>query len=539
MTNRTEDRATLVSPADSDLVLGMLRRGASRREILGWLGAGGLGLAAGGGVLGMAERALAATPKKGGKIRVAGNSSSTADTVDPAKQSLSTDYSRCFMFYNGLTSLDERLAPQLELAESITSDKATVWTIKLRKGITFHDGSPLTSADVVYSLKRHQDPAVGSKAKSLAAQMTEIKASGPLEVTITLASPNADLPVVFGTPHFMIIKDGTTDFTTAVGTGPFKCKEFSPGVRSVGVRNENYWKPGQPHLDEIELFGIPDGAARVNALLSGDIHVAALISPRQTRQVKDTAGYSVFETRSGAYNDLILRQDVDPSKNADLMMALKLLQDREQMQKVVYQGYAVLGNDQPVDPTNRFYDETLKQRPYDPDKAKFHLQKSGFANTEIPVYAMSGTPLVDLALLLQQSGQKIGLNIDLKRMPADGYWSNVWAKHPVTFGSINPRPSADILLTLFFKSDSAWNESGWKSERFDSLLVDARAETDEAKRKAMYGEMQHLVHEKCGIGIPLFNSLLDAHTDKLKGLKPIPTGSLMGYNFAENVWLDA
>ena len=96
-------------------------------------------------------------------------------------------------------------------------------------------------------------------------------------------------------------------------------------------------------------------------------------------------------------------------------------------------------------------------------------------------------------------------------------------KQPLGFGSINPRPSADLLFTLFFKSDAPWNESAWKNEKFDQLLVAARGETDEAKRKQMYGDMQTLVHENCGIGIPVFISILDAHTAKLKGLKPIPT----------------
>src|SRR5439155_16161691 len=118
--------------------------------------------------------------------------------------------------------------------------------------VAFHDGKKLTAADVVYSLNRHKDTSVGSKAKSLAEQMTAIKATGSNEVQITLSAPNADLPVVLGAFHFLIVKDGTTDFSTAVGTGPYTCQEFKPGVPSIAVRNHGYWKPGQPYLDEIE-----------------------------------------------------------------------------------------------------------------------------------------------------------------------------------------------------------------------------------------------------------------------------------------------
>ncbi|MGI4943840.1 MAG: ABC transporter substrate-binding protein, partial [Janthinobacterium lividum] len=139
----------------------------------------------------------------------------------------------------------------------------------------------------------------------------------------------------------------------------------------------------------------------------------------------------------------------------------------------------------------------------------------------------------------QQSALGIGMTIDLQRMPKDGYWANVWMKHPFTGGNINPRPSADSLFTLFFKSDSAWNESAWNDAPFDKLLVEARGETDDAKRKQMYGEMQAMVSDKGGVGIPLFASFYDAHSTKLQGLSPVPTGGMMGFGFSENVWLDA
>src|SRR5215469_7044074 len=171
-----------LTQAERSTIDHMFRRGSTRREVMAWLGSAGLGLAAAGTIATHATRVLADTPKRGGQIRVAGYSSSTADTLDPAKQTLSTDYVRCNMFYNGLTTLDGNLTPQPALAESFDSDESTVWTFKLRKGVQFHDGEEMTSADVVYSLNRHKDPKVGSIAKTLAAQMQEIKATGPNEV---------------------------------------------------------------------------------------------------------------------------------------------------------------------------------------------------------------------------------------------------------------------------------------------------------------------------------------------------------------------
>jgi peptide/nickel transport system substrate-binding protein len=144
-----------------------------------------------------------------------------------------------------------------------------------------------------------------------------------------------------------------------------------------------------------------------------------------------------------------------------------------------------------------------------------------------------------MALVLQYAARQAGLNLDVRNMPADGYWSQHWMKHPLSFGNINTRPTADLALTLFFKSDSATNESGWKNEKFDQLLVAARGETDAAKRAQMYADMQALINHDGGIGIPMFLSSLDGYSKKLKGLQPIPLGGMMGSNFAENVWLEA
>lgn len=521
-------------------VLEALGRGATRRDVLRLLLSMGITTATAGGLLSVATRAQAQAPKRGGRVRAASLSSSTADTLDPAKGALSTDYTRHNMLYSGLTQLDASLAPQPALAAEIRNDRATLWTFKLRKDVRFHDGSPLTPADVVYSLNRHRDAATASKVKTVAEQFAEVKSAGPHEVQVRLAGPNADLPVILAASHFLIVKDGAKDLAAAAnGTGPFKLKEFKPGVRTVVVRNENYWRPGKPYLDEVELIGIQDEPARVNALLSGDVQLVLAVDPRSTGRIKSTPGYAILETKSGLYTDLVMRQDAAPTNNPDFVLAMKYLIDREQAKNAVFRGFAVVANDQPIPPSHRYHLAGLPQRPYDLDKAKFHLQKAGMAGKSVPVVASPAAQgSIDMAVLMQQSAQKIGLTLSVNRVPADGYWSNHWMKHPLGWGNINPRPSADLLFTQFFKSDAPWNESGWKNDKFDQLLLAARAEPDEAKRKQMYGDMQVLIHEKCGIGIPVFLSFVDGYNAKLKGLGSIPIGGFMGYMFAEHVWLD-
>jgi peptide/nickel transport system substrate-binding protein len=512
----------------------------TRRTLLRTMATGGMLASVGGGWLAPSAGAHAQAPKKGGRIMIATQSVSTADTLDPAKASLSTDYLRVNMLYNGLTALDANLVPQLMLAREMDNKDATLWTFKLRTDVRFHGGQKLTSADVVYSLMRHQDAALGAKSKTVSEQIEWVKANGPHEVQIQLKGPNADFPVILGTAHFLIIRDGAKDFSTANGTGPFKCKEFTPGVRTVVVRNTEYWRTGLPYLDEVVLFGIPDESSRINALLSGAVHWINDVNPRSTKRIRDNPDYTILETRSGLYTDLIMRQDRGPGQNPDFTLGMKLLIDREQIKRAAFRGYAVLGNDQPINPGHRYYFSGLPQRTHDPERAKFHLKKAGVIGSTIPLVAsVAATGSVDMALLLQQSAKKIGLDLSLKRVSADGYWSKHWMKSQVGFGNVNPRPSADLLFTQFYKSDAAWNVSGWKNDQFDQLLVAARGETNEITRKQMYADMQVLAHEKCGVGIPVFISALEGHSARIKGIVNNPLGAFMGYTAPEYVWLDS
>jgi peptide/nickel transport system substrate-binding protein len=481
-----------------------------------------------------------ATPRKGGTIRAAFDSNSTGDTLDPAKGSAGGDYIRAFMFYSGLTQLDGSLAPTMNLAESIVSTDAKVWTITLRRDVTFHDGKSLTPADVVYSLLRHKDPKLGSKVMTLAEQFVDAKADGPSQVVLTLANANADLPVLLADAHLVIVKDGTTDFSGAIGTGPYRLKTFQPGVLTAGIRNEHYFKPGLPHLDQVELVGISDGAARVNALLAGDVQLVNAVNPRATKQVSSAPGFTIMETKSGMYSDLIMRVDDPMTGNRDFVQGVKYLFNREHTREAVFGGYAVVGNDQPLPPMHRYYNADVKPLPFDLDKAKFHFRKAGVSKSTPPVFATSAANgSQEMAVFLQQAAARIGVDIPINRVPADGYWSNYWMKRPLSFGNINPRPSADVLFTQFFASKAPWNESGWNNPKFDQLLVAARAETDDVKRKQLYGDMQQLVSTDGSIVIPAFVSFLDGYDKRVKGLKSIPTGPMMGFYFGEYVWWDA
>lgn len=393
---------------------------------------------------------------------------------------------------------------------------------------------------MIFSLKRHLDPAVGSKVAKIAAQMTSFKAVDKQTVEITLASPNADLPTILSMHHFMIVADGTTDFSKGNGTGAFVREVFEPGVRSVGLKNKNYWKSG-PNVDSFEYFAISDDSSRVNALLSGDIHLAATINPRSMRLVESQGdGFVLSKTTSGNYTNLNMRLDMEPGSKRDFVEGMKYLVNREQIVKSALRGLGEVGNDQPVSPANFYHNPDLRPHAFDPEKAKFHFEKAGMLGQSIPVVASdAANSAIDMAMIIQASAAEIGLKLDVQRVPADGYWDNYWLKAPIHFGNINPRPTPDILFSLLYSSEAPWNESQYKSEKFDKMLIEARGSLDQEKRKAIYNEMQVMVASEAGTIIPAYISNVDAITAKLKGLEANPLGGQMGYAFAEYVWLEA
>lgn len=536
----THTKPTNWTGRDDAMVENAIRRGASRRDLLKMLMGSGVAVGVGGSLLMSASRAMAETPKTGGHLKAAGWSASTADTLDPAKASLSTDYTRCCAIYNRLTFLNEAGEVEMELAEAVESDDAKTWNIKLRPGVTFHDGKTLSAADVVFTLKRHLDPDVGSKVNSIASQMAEISAVDDLNVKIVLAEPNADLPTILSLHHFMIVADGTTNFAKGNGTGAFKVEEFEPGVRSILVRNPDYFKESGPYLDSFEYFAIPDNNARVNALLSGDIHLAAAVNARSLRMMEGQPGVETMISTSGNYTNLNIRLDLEPGAKAGFIEGMKHLVRREQIQKSVLRGLAEIGNDQPVSPANRYYNSELQPKAYDPEKAKALFEKAGLLGQTIPIIASdAANASIDMATVVQQAGAEIGMTFDVQRVPSDGYWSNYWLKSPVHFGNINPRPTPDILFSLLYHSEAPWNESQYKSEKFDSMLVEARGLLDETKRTDMYWEMQEMVANEAGTIIPTYISNVDGMAKEVKGMRPNPLGGQMGYAFAEYVWLDA
>jgi peptide/nickel transport system substrate-binding protein len=311
-------------------------------------------------------------------------------------------------------------------------------------------------------------------------------------------------------------------------------------VRSLAHRNENYWEEGRPYLDEIEWFGISDHNARMNALLAGDISMMSGLDPKAIAKINGSADVRVVNTKAGQYTNFAMMTDRAPSDNNELRLAIKYLQNRERILKLIYKGNGMLGNDQPISPVDPMYCDEIPMRGYDPDKAKHHLKKAGMDGGTIKVHTseVAGTGAIEQALMLQREASKIGLKIDVQRDPGDGYWSATWGKQPFFMSGWNMRPTANIMLTLAFTSDAAWNEAKWKNPRFDELLTLGRASLDPVQRKNIYCEAQTLIQQTGGVAIPCFIDYLDAMSEKVKGFEPVPLGPLGASQWPRSVWLE-
>ncbi|WP_334174101.1 ABC transporter substrate-binding protein [Pseudoxanthobacter sp.] len=513
----------------------------TRRGLLAGAAAGFGALALGGAFLPGAAGAAEETPRRGGVLKLGIGGGSTTDTLDPRKLTDWVPVNQAYMLMNGLIEINWHNEAEPELFESWEAKPGAVeWVFRVRKGVSFHNGKPLTVEDVIYSINLHRGDTT-SAARAIAEQIKDVKKLSDSEVGITLSSGNADLPFVLSDYHFLVVPDGFTDWNHPVGTGPFKFESYDPGVRSRFVRNENYWKPGCANVDAVEVIVINDIAARTNAMMSGQVHAINRLDFKTVDLLKRNPKLQVIRSAGGQHFTFLMDCTQKPFTDNNIRLALKYAIDREQMLKTALRGYGRIGNDQPIPSSDRFFAKELPQRPYDPDKAKFYLKQAGLSDLKVTLSASDAAfaGAVDAAAIYRSSAAPAGIDITIKREPADGYWDNVWMKAPFAMSYWGGRPTADQMFSIAYLSSSVQNDTHWRNERFDALLLEARALLDDARRREIYFDLQKMVSDEGGAVIPMFGDYLDAASLKVKGIRPHPMFNFMGARLAERVWLEA
>ncbi|SAL37443.1 extracellular solute-binding protein [Caballeronia udeis] len=511
----------------------------SRREFLKLAAAAGMVGLVGEGLLG--SSAFAQVPKKGGHLKLGLGGGATTDSQDPATFISQVSLVNSRIWGDTLVEVDPLKGTAVpSLAESWTNTPdAKTWTFKIRKGVHFHNGKELTVDDCLATLKRHSDEKSASTALSVMKMMGSIGKQGDTLV-ITLPSGNAELPLLLSDWRLVMQPNGGYDNpASGVGTGPYKLTSWAAGVRSTYEKNTNDWRSDRGHVQSVELLVMNDATARIAALTSGQVHFINLINPKTIDLLKRSPNVQILSTPGRAHYTFPMHCDTAPFNNNDLRMALKYAINREEMVRKVLGGYGKVGNDFPINNTYALFPEGIEQRTYDPDKAKFYYKKSGYSGSIVLHTAEIAFPgAVDAAVLFQESAKKAGISIDVKRDPDDGFWNNVWLKVPFCQCFWTGRPTQDQMYSLVYQSGATWNESRFVRPDFDQLLLEARAELNEEKRKDMYRSMAMMVRDDGGEILPMFNNYLNAATKEVKGyVHDIGLDMSSGY-VASRVWLN-
>ncbi|MGI9297416.1 MAG: ABC transporter substrate-binding protein [Gammaproteobacteria bacterium] len=491
----------------------------SRREFLRRAALLGIAAPAAGTIF--SQSALAQTPQKGGVFRYGIGGGATTDTLDPGNI---TDF---FMQSVGstvrgeLTEINHKNEVVPQIAESWESDAAAkVWRFKIRRGAEFHNGRTVTPKDVVASMNHHRGDDSKSASKPYFESTMDISIDGD-DVVFTLDAGNADFPFLMSDYHIPICPandDGTMDWQSGIGSGGYVLKDYEPGVRAHAVRYKNYWKEGRAHFDEIRWLGIADVAARTNALTTGEIDAMNRCDRKTLHLLKRNPDLYITETTGTQHYTAPMITTNAPFDDNNVRLALKYAVDREELVQKVLRGHGLPGNDHPIAPANRYYAAELEQRKYDPDRAKYHLKQAGLDSLSVKLSTSDAAyeGAVDAATLWSESAKKCGINIETVNEPKDGYWSHVWLKKDWSMCFWGGRPTEDLMFSVAYSDGAAWNDSYWSHKRFNELLVAARAELNETKRRDMYVEMQSIVRDEGGVPNMMYANYLDANNKKVK-----------------------
>ena len=496
----------------TQLELKLISRQIDRRQFM--RGALATGMAV--GMAGMlADRAQAATPKKGGSLTAGLGHGATTDTLDPGLTAAGFLISMSL----GMNGFLTEVAPNSDIVPSLAesweaSAGATVWTFKLRQGVEFHNGKTVTAEDVVASINHHRGEDNASAAAPLVAGIKDIRVDGPDTIVFELEAGNADFPAALSDYHIAILPaDGDgIDWQSGIGCGAYKLEAFEPGVSARLSRHGNHWNDAAGYVDEWNLVALLDTNARTTAALTGDADVIDKVDVKTAGRLAGNPNLNVHSIAGTQHYSFPMLTNMAPFDDNNVRQALKWGINREELVEKILFGYGAVGNDHPIGSGQKFFNNEMEQKSFDPDKARFHLKEAGLSSLDVELSssdaAFSGA--VDAALLISNSAAECGINVTVKREPNDGYWSDVWLKKGWCASYWAGRPVEDLMFSLAFKSGVSWNESLWSHEKFDSLLAEARAELDETKRREMYFEMQDIVANQGGVAIPMFASYVFA-----------------------------
>jgi peptide/nickel transport system substrate-binding protein len=515
-----------------------------RRQLLRGIAATGA-LVGGGGLLAacgsyrarVADSVAGSAPRRGGHLRVGLTGGSGSDTVDPHKDLTYTDTARLQSLYDPLVQLNAQAEVEFVLAESITpvEGSASEWIIRLRPGVTFHNGKDFTAADVLFNFQR----IVSNK-------FSGAHGLGPIDLKNTRALDQHTILVSMSKPFASFVEQlaafwfylymAPVGFNPAkpVGTGPFVYQSFTPGSRSVFTRNAHYWRSGLPYVDTLTVLDFADNIALQDALITGGIDAAGSLDGPQIATLTNTSGIRTVSSTAGSIVPFTMRVDQAPFKDVNVRQALRLLVDRQQLIDSALDGYGTVAYDVfgPFDPD---FDRALS-READIPQAKYLLKKAGHENLSVQLVTSAvATGTVAMATVLAEQAKVAGVTITLKNVPSatffgSDYLSWSFSQDYYDYSPYLPQASLSMLPT------SPFNETHTSNTRYTKLYDQANATLDEGLRKEIVTEMQVFDFTEGGYILPAFVNSLDAYSARLRGYGPAKVGQPLSNTDFMHFW---
>lgn len=525
-----------------------LEQSISRRGLL----KGGLAAAAaigmGGGLTGCggnSSNPTSSSPgtvpaKRGGTLRVGVTGGGSDDTLDAGEFLTNVDGLRIFQLYNSLYAFDKNVQPQLCLAQEATPNSSgTEWTVRLRSGITFHDGKPLQAEDVIYTFQRVLDP----KNNLLGIEwlkpldIANAKVMDPLTVRLPFNAPFGYFPECMATYFYFIVPVGYNP-RRPIGTGPFKYSSFTPGQQSVFTRNHDYWQPGFPYVDELQIVDFADETSQLEALASGAIDLAGALSGASVSTVTSQGGKVLVESGE-AYTPFTMRMDKPPFNDIRVRQAFRLLVDRPQMNELLFNGLGAIGNDL-FCRFDKTYDSDLPQRHQDIPQARFLLKQAGYDNdlTISVVGAEVAAGAVQGCTVLAQQAASAGVKITVSQVPVATLYGPNYLQWTFALDQWNYNP---YLLNAEFSTipTGIVNECHVNYPPYTRLWYELAAATDLNRQIELTHEMQTMEYEGHASGyiIPYFVPSITGMRQNVHGLTPSKIGNPLGGFDLQTVWL--
>ena len=447
---------------------------------------------------------------------------------------------------------DQTLTLKPVLATSWTPNStADVWTFNIRQGVKFHDGSPLTADDVVYTFKLQTNPA--GKSAALSALGGVLTPSGVQKVddytvAFHLEAPNGNFPYLVSSDNYnMIIIPNNYNpanwQSSFIGTGPFVLKSYTAKVGASFTRNESYWgTKAKPAATEFTFYA--DQTSNNLALTAGTIDVVGQFAVSGGEQLlAPGAPYNIIKLKSSAHRELSMRNDQAPFTDPRVRQAIALTLDRPAIVSALFKGYADLGNDSPFAPVYPSTNTSVPQRTQDIAKAKSLLAAAGHPNgftTHMATETLAEIP--ELAQIIAQAAKAIGVTIGLTITTSATYYgsstfgSSPWLDSTMSLVDYGHRGVPNAFLTAALETTNAttgtgaWNAAHFNNAQFDKLVGQYVATADLSTQRSIAGQIETLLLNETPIVIPYFYNYLSATAKNVTGAYPTAVGHIFLYN---------